>query len=383
MVREVAPNLSYHYWYLGVRGIELDEEADPLVLVRGSEFNHEREIEMEDDEGHMGTATTKVSTYRTKASANPSFTDKCRYKEGWEDIWLLLLGSALGTVGHEHDIIKEETSNGSGIYRYTFKINVESPEDPYFCTLYNGFAKTTKDAYKYEDCLLGEFELSGSNEEAPTYTATFSSNYPKVNQTNPSRVIPASTIFPKSADVDIYIAPVLSSGTYVIGTAGSGETSIDSYKYPCYLDWSMSVNNNLETVPCSGDDFGESTKVLGNREGNFSITLPWTSATKNLEKEFEVGNTNTTTATDVTVDNMVKTVWIVLKGSKIGSSQLNYQTIIKIPRVVVTSCYSEQSGTDAKEISLESDIEETGSASFVETVITTDLSDLHIDDTGT
>ena len=47
MVREVAPNLSYHYWYLGVQGINLGEEADPLVMVRGSEFNHEREIEME------------------------------------------------------------------------------------------------------------------------------------------------------------------------------------------------------------------------------------------------------------------------------------------------------------------------------------------------
>ena len=94
MVREVAPNLSYHYWYLGIRGIELDEEADPLVLVRGSEFQHSREIEMEDDEGHTGTATTKMSSYRTKASANPSYTDKCRYKEGWEDLWLLLLGSA-------------------------------------------------------------------------------------------------------------------------------------------------------------------------------------------------------------------------------------------------------------------------------------------------
>ena len=381
MVREVAPNLSYHYWYLGIRGLSLQTEAGAKVLVRGSEFNHEREIEMEDDEGHMGTATTKMSSYRTKASANPSYTDKCRYKEGWEDIWLLLLGSALGTSGHENDIIKEETSSGSGIYNYTFKINVSAPKDPYFCTLYNGFAKTTTDAYKYEDCLLGEFELSGSNEEAPTYSATFSSNYPKINQTNPTRVIPATTVFPKSADVDVYIAPVLSSGTYVIGTAGSGETSIDSYKYPCYLDWSLSVNNNLESVPCSGDDFGESTKVLGNREGTFSITLPWTSATKGLEKEFETGSNTTVspTAHNVTTDNMTKTVWIVLKGSKIGSSQLNYQTIIKIPEVVVTSAYSEQSGTDAKQISLEANIEENGTDSFIETIITTDLEDLHID----
>ena len=373
MVREVAPNLSYHYWYLGVRGIELDEEADPLVLVRGSEFNHEREIEMVDDEGHMGTATTRMSSYRTKASAGPSYSDKCRYKEGWEDIWLLLLGSALGTEGHETDIIKEETSSGSNIYNYTFKINVSAPQEPYFATLYNGFAKTTTDAYKYEDCLLGEFELSGSNEEAPTYTATFSSNYPKINQTNPTRVIPSATIFPKSPDVSIYIAPV-----------GTTDANMLTYSYPCYLDWSLNVNNNLESVPCSGDDFGESTKVLGNREGTFSITLPWTSATKGLEKEFETGSNVTVSPTvhDVTTENMVKKVWIVMENGKIGSSQLKYKTIIKIPKVVVTSCYSDQSGTDAKQISLEANIEESGSASFIETVITTDLADLHIDNTS-
>ena len=157
MVKEVAPNLSYHYWYLGIQGLS-DEEADPLVLVRGSEFNHEREINTEDDEGHMGTATTKMSAYRTSATANPSYTDKCRYKEGWEDIWLLLLGSDDGTGA-----IRKETVT-SGVYKYTFKVNTNAPQDPYFCNLVNGFAKTEKDAYRYDNCLLGEFECSGSNE---------------------------------------------------------------------------------------------------------------------------------------------------------------------------------------------------------------------------
>ena len=292
MVREVAPNLSYHYWYLGIRGLELDEEADPLVLVRGSEFNHEREIEMEDDEGHMGTATTKVSSYRSKASANPSYTDKCRYNEGWEDMWLLLLGSDDGTDSHA--IRKEEIGSGTGIFKYTFKINVDSPQDPYFATLFNGFAKTSDDAYKYEDCLLSEFEISGSNEEAPTYTSTFSSNYPKVNQTNPARVIPSKTVFPKPADVRLYIAP-----------ANTSDADMVNYEYPCYLDWSVNVNNNLEAVPCSGDDFGESTKVLGNREGTVNITVPWTSATKHLEKTFETGSVDGTT---VTTDNDIKKI---------------------------------------------------------------------------
>ena len=365
MVREVAPNLSYHYWYLGVRGINLDEEASPMVLVRGSEFNHEREIEMEDDEGHMGTATTKMSSYRTKASANPSFTDKCRYKEGWEDLWLLLLGSAKGGSGADKDDIVVTENNG--IYTYTFKINTDAPQNPYFATLYNGFAKTTGDAYKYEDCLLSELEVSGSNEEAPTYSSTYASNYPKVNQTNPPRVIPAKTVFPKSADVRIYLAP-----------ADTEDTDMLNYEYPCYLDWSLSVNNNLESVPCSGDAFGESTKVLGNREGTFNITVPWTNTTKHLEKVFETGADDGTT---VTTDNDIKKVWIVMENGKIGDTNTKYKTVIKIPRVVVTSAYSEQSGTDAKQIELEGNIEENGQDSFIETVITTDLANLHIDNT--
>lgn len=363
MVREVAPNLSYHYWYLGIQGLELDEEADPLVMVRGSEFNHEREIEMEDDEGHMGTATTRMSSYRTTATANPSFTDKCRYKEGWEDMWLLLLGSDDG----EGNIRKEIVT--TGVYKYTFKVNTASPQDPYFATIYNGFAKTEGDAYKYENALMGEFEVSGSNEEAPTYTSTFSTNYPKVNQDNPARVIPATTVFPKSADVSVYIAPV-----------GTSDANMLNFEYPCYLEWSFSVNNNLESVPCSGDDFGESTKVLGNREGEVSITVPWTSATKHLEKVFETGAVDGET---VTTENDEKTIWFVMENGIIGSTQYKYKTTIKIPQVVITSAYSEQSGTDAKNIELNGNIEENGSDSFIEVEIITDLADLHIDDTPT
>ena len=370
MVKEVAPNLSYHYWYIGVQGLSLGEEADPMVMVRGSEFNHEREIEMEDDEGHMGTATTRMSSYRTTATANPSFTDKCRYKEGWEDMWLLLLGSSKTNAQGKNtgEIIKEAVTGAEGVYKYTFKVNVNNPQDPYFATLYNGFAKSINndDGYKYENALMGEFEVSGSNEEAPTYTSTFSTNYPKVNQPNPTRVIPATTSFPKSADVKIYIAP---QGDYT-------EETIAQYEYPCYLEWSFSVNNNLESVPCSGDDFGESTKVLGNREGEVSITVPFTSATRHLEKTFETGSADGTT---VTTENDVKTIWIVMENGKIGNTNQKYKTIIKIPQVVVTSAYSEQSGTDAKNIELQGNIEESGSESFIETEIITDLSDLHID----
>ena len=368
MVKEVAPNLSYHYWYLGIQGRGLTEEADPLVMVRGSEFNHEREIEMEDDEGHMGTATTRMSSYRTTATANPSFTDKCRYKEGWEDMWLLLLGSDDGTGA-----IRKETV-ATGVYKYTFKVNTDAPQDPYFANLVNGFAKTENDAYRYDNALLGEFECSGSNEDAPTYTATFSTNYPRVNQTNPVRVVQPKTVFPKSADVSIYIAP----------QGQLNDTNLADYEYPCYLEWSFNVNNNLESVPCSGDDFGESTKVLGNREGEVNITVPWTNKTKFLEKEFETGSydpESDSNPTKVTSENDEKTIWFIMENGKIGETNYKYKTTIKIPQVVITSAYSEQSGTDAKQIELQGNIEENGQDSFIEVEIITDLENLHIDNT--
>ena len=370
---QVAPNLSYHFWGMNIRDFSSSTEPTSVgVFIRGSEFTHGKEIEMQDDEGHMGTATTKISTYRSKASASPSFTDRCRYKEGWEDIWLLLLGSGSHSDSTPYTI--DKTTVTTGVYKYVYSIDVAQPNVPYFCTLFNGFGKTSADAYKYEDCLLSEFELSGSNEEAPTYTVTFASNYPKFNQTNPVRSYPTTTEFPKSANVDIYIAPKLSEGEYVIGEAGSGEVSIDSYKYGCYQDWNLNVNMNVENQPCTSDTFGTSTKVHGNREGSFSITLPWTDDTKGLEYKFMGGATD---STSVTTDNDEKTVWIVMTGSTI-SSTYKYQTIIKIPSIVMTAVDSPQSGSDAKTLQLEGNIEEDGTNSFITTEIQTSLSSLHV-----
>ena len=368
MAREIAPNLSYHYWGLGITAPSYDGEADPLVMVRGSEFNPEKEITQEDDEGHMGTATVRMSSYRTSATSNPSFTDKTRYKEGWEDMWYLLLGSDDGSGNIRKSTVAEASGSNPAVYQYTFKVNVANPQDPLFATLYNGFAKTQHDAFKYENCLLNEFEITGSNEEAPTYTSTFAANFPKFNQQNPARVYPSTSVFTKTSEVKIYIAP---KGAY------ADESALTNYMYPCFIEYGLNVNNNAETQPCSSDEFGTSTKVLGNREATFNVTVPWTEATKHLEYTYMGGDAN---ATEVTAENDEKTVWLVFESGKIGSTNYNYKTIIKIPEIVLTNADSPQSGTDAKQIELEGNIQENGSDSFIECVIVTDLAGLHIDD---
>ena len=97
-----------------------------------------------------------------------------------------------------------------------------------------------------------------------------------------------------------------------------------------------------------------------------------------MEKTYETGSAN---GEVVTTENDVKTIWFVMQNGQIGETNEKYTTTIKIPRVVITSAYSEQSGTDAKQIELEGSIEESGQESFIETIIRTDLADLHIDNT--
>lgn len=361
---ELAPSLTYHYWGMGYD----DSSKGMKVLTRGTEFDHQKEITFEDDEGHMGTGTTKMSAYRATATAAPSWTDKTRYKEGWEDIWYLLLGSEDAV---SHKVRKSTVDGATGVFDYIFAQNATNPQDPLFCTVFNGFAKTTNDAFVYENCLLNEFELTGSNEEAPTYTVTFASNYPKFNQPNPARVFPKRTVFTKPSEVTLYIAP---QGEY------TAETDLEQYKYPCFIEWSLNVNNNVETQPCSSDDFGTSTKVLGDREAEFSATVPWTEATKFLEYQFMGNDKN---ATNVSEENDIKTVWIVMKSAEILSAEGTgtgkyYTTTIKIPEIVLTAGDSDQAGDEAKQIVLEGKIQENGTDSFIETEIRTDLANLNV-----
>lgn len=387
MTHEVSPSLSYHYWLLCINGTATD--PTPSVLIKGTDFDPQKEISNEDDEGHTGTATTKISTYRGEATSSPSFKDKCRYKEGYEDVLYLTIGSDDG----EGNINK--TTVQTGVYKYIFCENPSAPLEPAFATLTNGFAKTEKDAYKYKEALLNTFKLSGSNTDAPTYEVEFASDFPLFHQTNPARVFPKTSFYPKSGSVRLYIAP--------LGTAYADLTS--DMEFSCYTDWEVNVNKNVESQPCAGDTFGTTTKVVGSREGDFSCTLPWNSRSKNLEYEFMGGDAELTTTT-VTDEDVHKTIYIVMTNGHIyrtstsdttgtGESVVSsetidsttyytidtgkaYQTVFKLPDVVLTNVNSPQSGSDSKTLDVEADIVDNGVDSFIEVTVQTGLEDLHI-----
>lgn len=390
MSQEVSPSLSYHYWLACINDPESTSTPTPSVLIKGTDFDPQKEINREDDEGHTGTATVKISTYRSEATSTPSFKDKIRYKEGWEDILYLLTGSDDGSG----NINKTEIA--TGVNKFIFSENPSNPQEPAFATLINGFAKTEKDAFLYLESLLNTFKYSGSNKDIPTYEVEFVSDYPHFRQDNPARVFPKKSIYPKASNVRLFIAP---QGDY------ADLEAIGDYEYSCYEDWETNVNKNVEGKPCSGDEYGTSTKVTGTTEGDFSCNLPWNSKTKLLEYEYMGGDSELTTTT-VTDEELHKTIWIVATGNKItrfsnsntvGSGEriintitegnttiyeietgYNYQTIYKIPDVVVTNANSPQSGTDAKTLEFASDIVSNGVDPFIEVEVITGLSDLHI-----
>lgn len=391
MTNEVSPSLSYHYWMLCVNGTATD--PTPSILVRGTDFDPSKEITQEDDEGHTGSATVKIATYRSNATSSPTFQDKCRYQEGFEDILYLTIGSDDGTSDHDID----KTTVQSGVFQYVFSENPSSPLPAKFATLTNGFNKSTdgKDAYKYKNALLNTFKFSGTNTDAPTYEAGFMSDFPLFHQQNPARTFPQTSYFPKSGNTRLYIAPLGTSFTDLSSTM----------EFSCYENWEVNVNKNVENKPCAGDTFGTSTKVTGSREGDFSCTLPYNTRSANLEYEFMGGDTERTTTT-VTDKDIHKTIYIVMTGGNIIRSSTSsttstgeslvktitvgntttylidtgkqFQTIFKIPDVVLTNVNSPQSGSDAKTVDVEASIVDNNTDSFIHVTVQTGLEDLHI-----
>lgn len=360
----VSPNLSYHYWQLGIKPAGKTAIENPLVLIRGTEFEPEKEIEHDDDVGHTGTGTTKMEQYRKSATSSPKFGDKCRYGEGLEDLWFMLFGDVTGPT--------PAVTGATKAKKYVFSIDPADPETPPFATLYNGYAKTADDAYIYDNCLLNELEVKFSNDEPMSINPSFVSDYPLFNQANPARVIPEKKVRINAGQTVLYYAP-----TSVTLTDQNKAT----YAYPCVLEGTIKINNNAESEPCAGDDFGKSTKTIGERESDGGFKVPWTEETKGIEAEYQSGSTS---GQQVSSNTLNKQIMIESIGALIETVTgtpdvpVYYKQKILIPNATITKCESPQSGDEAKSIEAEFKINDTGVASFMTVEIISELTALHI-----
>ena len=357
----IAPNLAYHYWSLGIKPAGKTAPEQPLIMIPGTEFEPEKEIEHEEDKGHTGGSSLTMGMYRKKAASSPGYEDKARYQQGWEDYWYLLFGHVTGP--------DPAIAGATKAKKYVFAVDVVNPSDPPLCTLYNGYAKTANDAYVYDNCMLNELEVKFKNDEPMSIAPKFVSDYPQFKQPNPARVVPTKKVKIEAGQTVLYYAPVGVTLT---------EANKAQYAFPCVIEGNVKVNNNAESEPCGGDDFGTETKNMGIRESEGGFTIPWTEQTKWIQTEYESG---TTDGTKVSSEPLRKQILIESIGPQIEivtSTDIFHKTAILIPDVTITKCDSPQSGDERKSIETEFKINDESLASFMTVEIISELANLHI-----
>lgn len=390
----IAPNASYHYVKMGIKSKTLSEQhpelfARDLVSIRQTGFEDGNEIETETDEGHTGVSNLDMGSYRTQAESSPNWEDKFRYGEGLEDIFYQLLGT------YDHDAHEGYEAD---VYDYHFEMPPDVDSDLPLSTIYNGFAKTLTDGRAFNNALLNELEINFSADEAPTISPTYVSDYNNFNLINPTRDFATTSYFAKAVHTQVYVGAV-------------GATAEEMFLTPidCFTEASITINHNAESQSCHGDAFGKNTKVMGAREAEGSITMPWIDGTKLFEPEYEAFNKYGHTVSEEITH---KQVWFRAYGGSIvrysdsntlktGEKLLEtivdeeqhtttykidtgipFECLIKCPECEITNVESPKSGDEAKDLTMEFKILEKPEHSYLTVDITTFLEDLHIDEEG-
>ena len=378
MANAIAPSGAFHYVGFGIKDNTLasSKYARCCVFTRQTDFEDGNEISTENDEGHTGVATLDMGSYRTTAESSPSWTDKLRYGEGFEEVFYQLLGT------YEKEAYTEDDGQGgtttvTGVNKFHYSFPPSNANDLPLTTIYNGFGKNNpsdaqQDGRVWNNAILNEFTMNFSNEDAPTMDLTFISDYNNFNMISPTRTYSAETTFVKTDQVKIYL-----------GEVGATELEMLANPVNCFIESSFTVNNNVESQSCVEEEFGKNSKFLGVRETTGSINMPWVDNTKLLEPEYEgADKLSHIVSTEITH----KQIWYELTGTKIqvgdDVTDVNYSTLIKFPNCEITNVETPKSGSDAKDLTLEYKVLENPMYSFMTVDLVSNLADLRIDDTG-
>lgn len=399
----IAPLATYHYVMASIKGEELDnvKYGRPFIGIRQTGFEDGNEIETETDEGHTGVANLDMGSYRTTAESSPQWEDKFRYGEWLEDTWYLLLGTVNPDEKNKSNTSGVVDTAHNGVYSYSFLMPPDVESDLPFATIYNGFAKTKTDARAFNNAMLNELEVTLAADDAPTYSSTYVSDYNNFNLNNPTRTFPVESKFAKAPHAQVFV-----------GAVGATEEEMLANPIDCFEEATFSINNNAESQSCHTHSFGKNTKIMGARESEGSITMPWVDGTKLFETEYEAFNKLGHTVSEEITH---KQIWYMVKGGsitrdstsndvgagetlireyevKIDSETVKhyvidtgvpYKCLIKFPEVELTNVESPKSGDEAKDLTMEFKILEKPDKSFMTVDVTTHLSALHVDTVGT
>lgn len=364
-----SESATYNFLAAGLKGHEYGDDpkkyARPLFNIHQTELADDTEVETEEDQAQTGTGSLQYDKYRKTAEGTPGFTDKIRYCEGLEELIYGLLGN------YKKEAYTKDGATVPNVFKYVFDFPVANAEELPFFTLWHGFSMTQDDGLCWNNAMLNTFELTTSQDDLPTINYEFASNYRNFRFPNPPR------LFPTTLDKSLRRGENV---TWYIGSVDATDEEMLNNPITCLTEGSFSINNNIENPPCMGDDFGENVKLLGTRESEGSLTMPWNDATKVLEYEFYNPDAN---GHFITKDMPHKQLWCKIESPGVmKDTTVHYSVLFKFPDVNIDNATRSLSGEDAMNLELPFSINENALESFMTAEVITDLYALRIDEIG-
>ena len=330
----VSKSNALHFAGIGLKDSDHEDYAYPGVFVKFTEFNGNKEIESETDEGHTGRRTLNLGENRSKASASPEISDRFRLNQGLEDFCYHALGKMTET-----SVAAAGNKSASYVQEITPDLTSNLPE----VHILHGFNDDTQGCRIYKNAISSELTFNMNSEESPTLQASYISDYPIFG--DDSSVV--------SPTFGAYLPKALKSGSLSVYFAPKSNTIDETTnKIDCLTESEVTINNNTEATTCAGTEFGESNKDIQGLEVTGSMTLRY--AGSDIERLFATNAYDGTKVSEESLEGALRFKYASEYTDPSDSTKkipLLFQ--IDIPNATISNAESSESGDDTKTISIE------------------------------
>lgn len=225
------PN-AYHYLFIAKENPSAP--GTPVAAQKGirfEDFDPGMKKEIDEDHGHSGARNTLIARDPVKAYSEPNATDRLRPDDA--------LGYLLDALYGKDTVTRNIPDTGLS-YAHTF---TEDTLGTY--TLTEGFNVGSETAKTIAGAQCNSLEFKFSMDSAPRVTPSFIGGYPVYGVTEPT-ITYSTTKSIRASQLDVFC------DNYNGGTIG---TTL----LPGFREATITVNNGLNPVVESDDDFGETS----------------------------------------------------------------------------------------------------------------------------
>lgn len=266
MVTPTATN-AYHYAAIATEnplaeGTAVAAQKFPAYKT----FNDGAAITNEPDEGHVGARSITLSNDRVAAVGEPDINDRLRPDDAFGYFLYHFFGADTPT--------RNIASTGlSYSHAYT-----ESSTGLPSATIYQGYNYDNDTAKTMAGCACDTLAFNFNPTQAPTIQAKYKGGFPTFGAVEPTLSYSTTPSF-KAAQLAVYV----------------DDTTIGTTKMTGFKEASVTLSNQLTSLPKVGGTFGENELEIGNLKVEGTYTRKYTADNEDYQRIWGSGSASGTT----------------------------------------------------------------------------------------